>query len=36
MVDPQFDSILLFLLLIVVALLLAPPGPGTPLKSPTR
>jgi hypothetical protein len=36
MFDPDFDLILLFLLLIVVALLLAPPGPGTPLKSPTR
>jgi len=36
MFDPDFDLILLFLVLIVVALLLAPPGPGTPLKAPVR
>ena len=35
MLDPDFSLMLLFLT-IVVAILLAPPGPGTPLRSPVR
>ena len=35
MIDPDFLLVVFFLTL-VVALLMMPPGPGTPLKSPTR
>ena len=36
MSDSDFTTVILILLIAVIALLLAPPGPGTPLQSPTR
>ena len=35
MFDPD-SGLLVFLLILVIALLIFPPGPGTPLKSPVR
>jgi len=34
MTDPDLSTILLLFALVVLAILLAPPGPGTPLRSP--
>jgi hypothetical protein len=33
MIDPD-QMIVIFLLLVVIAVLLIPPGPGTPLRAP--
>lgn len=36
MIDPGDLILMVFFLIIVITLLLTPPGPGTPLKSPVQ
>jgi len=36
MIDPGDLILIVFFLIIAITLLLMPPGPGTPLKSPAR
>jgi hypothetical protein len=36
MIDPADLITIVFLLVVVITLLLMPPGPGTPLRMPTR
>ena len=36
MSDSDFTTIIVILLIAVLAALMAPPGPGTPLRSPVR